>query len=425
VAAALREGKEGTGIQLDFNRLEPVSEINEIKRSYSLEVGQNNERTTVYLYFLEEGELEAIGERYNLNESDELWLMPIAAFEDLIAEYPQNFSRSLKFIVEDEAGQSILKKIKERVQTVFGARLTKEDFKKTNWTRILTPKGILLGLGALAAVVVLYLVMRALFFERASDTSQKGTPDKIQPETRAVHPSELVLKKDGGFGAPHIQDLIAKELSKRFRDDIPADQQIKVESLDTPDGKKIRILLDSHGSRKSVEVLKKILREFIDQEINPSEWLFMIEALEKTREEDFNGSGGEVTTLAINIADQMRIRTVNPIRNMSRWDVVEDVIKQAKREDPDISRSDVLGYLIYSAATTKANASSTALHVPKTIEKTFQSWKGKASIEELYRAFLSFIEKESSAEFPDLDKKIVSVFAEVEKKKRWRSLRCF
>ncbi len=107
--AAIREGEEEAGIIVNPRRLYRVSGINQIKRSYSSDGEENNEFTTVYAYFLTPAESEALQANFNLEESDEFWVMSIRAFEEKIWEYPEAFSRSLHYMASQ--GRDILNRI--------------------------------------------------------------------------------------------------------------------------------------------------------------------------------------------------------------------------------------------------------------------------------------------------------------------------
>lgn len=108
--AAMREGQEEMGILIDQNRLREVSAINAMKRSYMTEEGPNNEFTTVYAYTATDEEIAQITKNYNLNESDELWLIPPQTFEDMIQQDPRLFSQSLLYITS--VGRMIYETIK-------------------------------------------------------------------------------------------------------------------------------------------------------------------------------------------------------------------------------------------------------------------------------------------------------------------------
>lgn len=108
---AMREGHEEIGIWLHPGRLKRASlHNNEIKRSYPLEDGgQNNEFTTAYAYELNENELAKIRIDFNLNESDELWLVPSPALEQMARETPEVLSRSLLYLFGKD--RSLLEKL--------------------------------------------------------------------------------------------------------------------------------------------------------------------------------------------------------------------------------------------------------------------------------------------------------------------------
>lgn len=108
--AALREGKEEVGIELDENRLREVSAVNAMKRAYVTEEGPNNEFTTIYAYTATDEEIAQITKNYNLNESDELWLIPLQTFETMIQQEPALFSQSLRYIIAE--GQMIYEQLK-------------------------------------------------------------------------------------------------------------------------------------------------------------------------------------------------------------------------------------------------------------------------------------------------------------------------
>ena len=103
-AAAVREAEEESGIQIDRERLRLASGVNEIRRSYRLNDGVNNEFTTVFVYLLTLDQLEKVRTSYNLEEVDEFWAMPLEDFERKIWEYPGAFSRSLHHVMTRGTG---------------------------------------------------------------------------------------------------------------------------------------------------------------------------------------------------------------------------------------------------------------------------------------------------------------------------------
>jgi len=113
--AALREAAEEIGIQLDSNRLIQMSRDLEIKRSYPIEGGLNNEFTTVFYYQAADEELEQIRTAFNLNEITRMHLIPIEEFEaQVLAEnvapaqpgssIQTRFSRSIRYMLTEGSG---------------------------------------------------------------------------------------------------------------------------------------------------------------------------------------------------------------------------------------------------------------------------------------------------------------------------------
>jgi len=107
----LREGEEEIGIRMDPKKLRLVSRINQIKRSYEIEEGQNNEFTTVFAYDLDDEEFRQVSKKFNRTESDELLLVPISVFEQKAIDNPAALSGSLRYILNK--GSDIYKSIKK------------------------------------------------------------------------------------------------------------------------------------------------------------------------------------------------------------------------------------------------------------------------------------------------------------------------
>lgn len=101
--AVLRETEEELGIVLNPERLARVTKVNEIFREEILPDAVIRKFVTVYAYRVTDEELDEIKAGYNLNEVSELWLIPPALFEAILARHPENFSRSLLNIVSDTA----------------------------------------------------------------------------------------------------------------------------------------------------------------------------------------------------------------------------------------------------------------------------------------------------------------------------------
>jgi len=94
---AAREGLEEMGITLDMDRLEMISGINEIRRDQH----ENKEFTTVFSYHLTDEELEQVQAKYDLNEVEELALMPAENLQHLTENYPNEFSGSIRYLIKN------------------------------------------------------------------------------------------------------------------------------------------------------------------------------------------------------------------------------------------------------------------------------------------------------------------------------------
>ncbi|OQA56075.1 MAG: isopentenyl-diphosphate delta-isomerase [Candidatus Omnitrophica bacterium ADurb.Bin277] len=130
-AAAVREAEEESGIQIDRERLRLASGVNEIRRSYRLNDGVNNEFTTVFVYLLTLDQLEKVRTSYNLEEVDEFWAMPLEDFERKIWEYPGAFSRSLHHVMTQ--GHGIFERIKEiRQEELLRSRKSPGDISENS-----------------------------------------------------------------------------------------------------------------------------------------------------------------------------------------------------------------------------------------------------------------------------------------------------
>lgn len=101
--AALREGEEELGIRLASERLIPVTVVRN-QYAYSSEASwENREFVTVFVYQVSPEELKQIGENYNLNESEELWLVNPQRAESLAVETPHLFSNNLKKVFSERS----------------------------------------------------------------------------------------------------------------------------------------------------------------------------------------------------------------------------------------------------------------------------------------------------------------------------------
>lgn len=100
--AALREAKEELGISLSPKRLHRVSKINGIKRSYPSKAGQNNEFSTVFFYRMTDKEEADIERNYNLNEVEELMLVPPSIFEAMVRENPDAFTHGIQYFLNEQ-----------------------------------------------------------------------------------------------------------------------------------------------------------------------------------------------------------------------------------------------------------------------------------------------------------------------------------
>ncbi len=111
IQAAVREMKEETGLDISpqnrsFYQITPP---NAFARQ------DTKERTTIFAYFLTDGDLEQLRENYNLDENELFVLMSFDEFKKRIGQFPDAFSSSL---VELAKGQGeILKYLKELSNT--------------------------------------------------------------------------------------------------------------------------------------------------------------------------------------------------------------------------------------------------------------------------------------------------------------------
>ncbi len=124
--AALREGREEIGIELDPARLKTVTRY---KRSQSLNDGENNEFVHVYAYTVNDQEVAEIQRNYNLNESDELWFVPVNQLGPMMADVAQAFSNTLNDVLGQ--GNDVWKKILT-VQGIDAAMVAVEDILKND-----------------------------------------------------------------------------------------------------------------------------------------------------------------------------------------------------------------------------------------------------------------------------------------------------
>lgn len=98
--AAFREAKEEIGINIDADRLVAVGQY---KRSQGLTEGENNEFVHVYSYMVTDDEAREIEQKYNLNESDELWFIPASQLSRMIKETGQAFSNTINNLFKTDS----------------------------------------------------------------------------------------------------------------------------------------------------------------------------------------------------------------------------------------------------------------------------------------------------------------------------------
>ncbi|MBP9866406.1 MAG: NUDIX domain-containing protein, partial [Candidatus Omnitrophica bacterium] len=98
---ATREGYEELGIQLDPARLKKVTVL---KKSYTYKpdaTWENREFAFLYTYQASDEEIAVMEHGYNLHEADELWLVPKEQIAARVSEKPEQFSNSLRAVVND------------------------------------------------------------------------------------------------------------------------------------------------------------------------------------------------------------------------------------------------------------------------------------------------------------------------------------
>jgi 6-phosphogluconolactonase/glucosamine-6-phosphate isomerase/deaminase/murein DD-endopeptidase MepM/ murein hydrolase activator NlpD/isopentenyldiphosphate isomerase len=99
-AVAAREGLEEFGIRLDKTKLRLVSRINQIKRDEP----DNKELATVLIYDASDEELAAIQLQFNINEVEELAVLPAEDLRKLVISHPDEFSGSIRHLMTQYPG---------------------------------------------------------------------------------------------------------------------------------------------------------------------------------------------------------------------------------------------------------------------------------------------------------------------------------
>ncbi|GEM_PF-6307545 len=195
------------------------------------------------------------------------------------------------------------------------------------------------------------------------------------------------------FNSPDIQRLFedARRLPSRRRLEEDANTHL-LSPMDRSDGVRIRGILESHGDPLVLDMLHQTMSEFMgENDIKPAEWLFIIEGGERRL-----GTPSEVMDagrVAIQVADRLGIAVINPIRNASQWEVVEEMIRRGADEAPSITREDVLGFLVAWLA--EEMPSGIVMNTPRAIQVLHSKWQGKATILELYPASEAMMDREA------------------------------
>ena len=97
--SAVREAEEELGVAVDISRLEALTDgIGMRKFNTTRRGGNNREFVHAWAYVLTDKELGHVQKRFNLRESEEIWVMPINHFERMISKAPDVFSDSLKLM---------------------------------------------------------------------------------------------------------------------------------------------------------------------------------------------------------------------------------------------------------------------------------------------------------------------------------------
>lgn len=182
---------------------------------------------------------------------------------------------------------------------------------------------------------------------------------------------------------------------------IASEDKLGIVKIDKENGLKVRILKDVHMSPKAYKYLEDILKEF--QDADPSKTLFIVEGLS---EEKNIMQGDKLNRLVFNIAKEADCKIINPIKNLSKLKVLENVFAKVQQLNPSINKEAVIGFLIDSSSKSLKNG-RLEIDVFRSVNHLHNKTGNNVSIKELYEA------SEATMDFgPDQVNKLGMLFGE-------------
>jgi adenylate kinase family enzyme len=159
----------------------------------------------------------------------------------------------------------------------------------------------------------------------------------------------------------------------------------------------VRTVVTSQSEKSILAGLRRIVNEFKNQKIYPSEWLFIVD-----RED---GATKRAVQVAVDrLAERMGVEVVDPVPGMDKWEMAESVIRKVETTGGRLNREQILAYFLFRLAFGMAELP----HGETPAIKYLNQYWGTApvggtsvTVDDLYKAAIHFRRQFPSVELQD------------------------